>query len=68
MWMMFAPVAGDIDAAGKPNMVVPLHMIEEFHQPGKAGRPPDQAAMEPDRHHLRRHCTLVIQLSKASIR
>ena len=29
-----------------------LHMIKEFLQPGKTGRPPDKTAMQPYRHHL----------------
>ena len=68
MRMMLAPVAGDVDAAGKPDMVVPLHMGKEFHQPGKARRPPDQAAMSPTDIILGALAPSSYSVSKASIR
>ncbi len=50
--MVLLPVAGDVDAARQPHLVVALDVVDEAlqrrHTPGTA----DQAAMQADRHHL----------------
>src|SRR5260370_30780320 len=46
------PVAGDVDAAAEPDLIVPRDMVEEALQSGKSSRAAGQAAMETDRHHL----------------
>src|SRR6266568_3967718 len=47
------PVPGDVDAAADPDPVVALDMVEEALQRREPPRPPGEAAMEADRHHLR---------------
>src|SRR5260221_1898966 len=47
------PVPRDIDAAADPHFVVTLHVVEEAGEAGEATGSPDEAAMQPDRHHLR---------------
>ena len=58
------PVPRDINAPCHPHVIVALHMIEEFHQPSKAGRTANQTAMQPDRHHFWRGGPFSIQRVK----
>ena len=46
-------MVGDIDTARNPDLVVALHVIKEARQRCSACWPPDQAAMQADRQHLR---------------
>ena len=48
------PVPGNIGAAADPDIRVPADMVEEALQRGSARRTAGKAAMQPDRHHLRR--------------
>ena len=47
------PVPRDVDAARDPNLVVRLHVVDELRQPHGPAGPPDEAAVQPHRHHLR---------------
>lgn len=48
------PVAGDIHAAGEPDLIVTLGVLDETLQGGQARRTADQAAVQADGQHLRR--------------
>ena len=61
MGMCRPPVARDIDPPCQPDAVVPLHMVEELHQPGKPRRPADKPAMQPHRQHFRRRLAFGIE-------
>src|SRR5262249_22961832 len=52
--MVLTPMTGDIHAAAYPHLVVAFHVVEKAREPGGAPGVPDQTAMHPDRHHLRR--------------
>ena len=59
----FAPVAGDIDSACHPNLVVALHIIEKFFERERTARPTDEAAVKTYIHQLRcAFCTLAIEI------
>ena len=47
------PVAGDVDAARRPNAVEAADIVDEALQPGHLAGATDQAAMQADAHHLR---------------
>ena len=47
------PVAGDVDAPREPDGLTPRRMFDEPPERHDAPRPPDEAAMQADRHHLR---------------
>ena len=51
--MPHLPVLGDLDAAGKPDLVVALNIIDEALERGEPARPPGKAAVQADIHHLR---------------
>src|SRR5690606_37624376 len=51
-WVGRGPVAGNVEAPGEPDALVPPRVIEKALQPGDLARPPDQAAVQADRHHL----------------
>ena len=47
------PVAGDVDAARDPDLVVALDVVDEAGERGGAAGAADQPAVQADRHHLR---------------
>ena len=47
---VYFPVARDIDAATKPDIIVALDMLDKLLKRLKAAGPPDQAAVEADIH------------------
>src|SRR5450755_1874254 len=55
------PVACDVDAPADPHPVVTLDVVEEAAERGKAPGTADEAAMEPDRQHLRAALALGIE-------
>ena len=59
--MNVAPVVGNLLTSADPNLVVLLHIIEETLQRAEAARAPQQAAVHPDGHHLRRAGPLGVQ-------
>ena len=44
------PVAGDIDAAAEPNIIMVLHMFDKALKRLKAARPANETAMQADIH------------------
>ncbi|EON20068.1 amidohydrolase [Cupriavidus sp. GA3-3] len=50
--MHLRPVAGDIDTAADPHLVVSLHIVEKALQRAEAARAAEQAAVHADRQHL----------------
>ena len=52
--MFLHPVTGDVGAGRDPDPVMLLDVVQETLQAGETPRPADQAAMQADRHHLRR--------------
>src|SRR5215208_6745910 len=51
MGMMLEPVAGDVDAAGDPHFGFPARVFEKALERSQTPGPPDQAAVQPHRHH-----------------
>mmetsp|Transcript_35738 Transcript_35738/g.76338 ORF Transcript_35738/g.76338 Transcript_35738/m.76338 type:complete len:264 (-) Transcript_35738:397-1188(-) len=52
--VVLIPVGGDFIATANPNVAPQaLGVVQEILQPLGAARPPDQAAVQPDAHHLR---------------
>ena len=52
--MMLGPVAGDVDAAGEPDLVLGSDVVEEALEAGEAAGHADEPAVEADAHHLGR--------------
>ena len=52
--MGLRPMPGDVDAAGAPHPLMPLHMRDKSLQPGDPAGSPDKAAMQAHAHHFRR--------------
>ena len=50
--MVLGPVAGDVDAAGDPDLVLGPDVVEELLEAGEAAGHADEAAVEAERHHL----------------
>ena len=55
------PVLGDLQPCRHPDAVVLADVVEEAHQGRSAAGPADQAAMQADRHHLRRRRAFLIE-------
>src|SRR5262245_7815938 len=55
------PVLRDIEPRRHPDALVPYDVVEEAHQGRRAAGPSDQAAVQADRHHLRRRCPFSIK-------
>ena len=65
---MADPVAGDVDAPRHPDPLMRRDVIEEARERRGAARAADEAAMEADRHHLRRGLALRIERVELSFR
>src|SRR4051812_5646553 len=58
--MVLQPVAGDVDAAGDPDLLA-AHILEEALERGEAPGPADKPAVEADRHHPRHALAFVVE-------
>src|ERR1700683_2298331 len=55
------PMARDIEARGNPDAVLAADVVDEPRHRCRASRPPSQAAVQADRHHLGRGLALGVE-------